>query len=543
MAKQKRFSILVAVVVVGGLGMLATHQYVERIHGPPSHIVMSNSEGHAIDPTGNLLCESGSALCNGWHVPAWFIDYDLLGDDGRESYDEYLGRLFAKLREHADLKNNGMRKVLIVVHGGLNSQRDAIRRAERLTEIIKNSPESYYPIFINWDSSFFSSYYDYLFHIRQGEYYPSWYPQAWMLALVYLASDTVRGIVQMPILWFSEVKKTEPEEWLQKNVSARISLPLGSTREQDYARAAATLMRRHAMHPDGDVIAIWEGKDQQRFWPEQFWSSLTWVLTLPFKIVLAPLLDAYSESSFRMNVRRTHVQFHTDAEFAEKADGNYQDADGALAVFMRRLHHEYRLDKERNPRLEWDITLVGHSMGTMILNEMVRSYGIATVKNAQGRHVEEALPFNQIVYMAAACTIRDYENSLFPYLRKNPRAHFYHLTLHEEAEERERYDFFIPYLDPLPRGSILVWMDDFMSNPLSYLDLTLGRFSNLMVAVHDTPDQIRRQISIKAFGAGETVDAPQEHAQFMTKFKFWAKECWQPVTQNHPECFNATGHY
>lgn len=543
MVKRKRLRILAAVILVGGMGILALHRYVERIYGPPSHIVMSNSEGHAIDPTGNLFCESWSALCNGWHVPAWFIDYDVLGQDGRESYDGYLKRLFAKLREHADRKNRGTRKVLIVVHGGLNSQRDAIRRAERLTEIIKNSPESYYPIFINWDSSFFSSYYDYLFHIRQGEYYRSWYPRAWLLAPVYFASDTVRGVVQAPILWFSELGKTEPEEWLQKNVSARISLPWGSTMERDYERAATTLAKRYAAHPDGNVLAIWEGQDQQKFWPEQFWSSLTWGITIPIKIVTAPLLDAYSESSFRMNVRRTRIQFHTDAEFAKKADGGYQEPGGALAVFMRRLYREYRADKERDPRLEWDITLVGHSMGTMILNEMIRGYGVVTAKDARGRYVDEVLPFNQIVYMAAACSVRDYEDSIFPYLRNNTRAHFYHLTLHEEAEERERYDLLVPYLDPLPRGSILVWVDDFMSNPLSYLDLTLGRFSNLMVTIHDTPDQIRRQISVKAFGAGETVTAPQGHNDFMTKFKFWIKECWRPSTGDRPDCFNDAGHY
>lgn len=527
--------ILWAVLPAGSIPAL-----IERINAPPQHIVMSNSEGHAVDPTGNFFCQDGSRLCFGRHVPIWLADYDELGQDGRPSYDDYLSRLFAKLREHSDEQNNGKRKVLIFVHGGLNSQRGAVRRAARLFEFIKDSPEHYYPIFINWDSSFFSGYYDYLVHIRQGEYYRSWHWKAWLLAPFYFIADMGRGILQAPMLWLNELSKIELREWLQENVSKSTPMLLGAGIEQHSYRVGRELRNAYDANPNGEVIAISEGKDQQKFWPEQFLSGVTWLN--PVRIVSGPILEALGESSTHMNQRRTRMLFHTNKEFTDEAGGDYRDPEGAVAVFMNRLQKEFRADQALNPPRDWEITLVGHSMGTIILNEAIRRFGVDSVKTENGNYVESVLPFNHIVYMAAACTIRDYKDSVFPYLQKNGRARFYHLTLHEEAEERERVDL-IPYLDLLPRGSILVWLDDFLANPVTYLDRTLGSYANLMLTVQDTPNRLRRQISIKAFDAGATVSAPQVHGDFVGKFMFWKEDCWKPRDQVQPECFNARGHY
>jgi hypothetical protein len=516
---------------------------VTEIEAPPEHIIMINSQGHAIDPTGNLFCQTGSQLCKGWHVPIWLADYDELGQDGREDYDEYLDGLFASLRKHSDAKNNGKRKVLIFVHGGMNKQKDAIERAAQLSPRIKNDSDHYYPIFINWDSSFLSSYYDHLFHVRQGVYYRSWQLRAWVLAPFYFLADMGRMIAQTPMLWLNELAKIELGEWLREHVSARLASFIGSTIEEDYKRVAEELATAYAANPNGQVMAFAHGIDKQKFWPEMFWSSTTWFLTLPFKILSAPIIDAFGESSWRVNLHRTRVLFHTETESAAEAGGQFRNPAGALAVFMNRLVREYHADQALIPPREWEITLVGHSMGTIVLNETIRRFGVVNVKDKNGNSIEAVLPFHQIAYMAAACTVRDYEDSVFPYLKKNKRAQFYHLTLHEEAEERERVPFPSQCFDLLPRGSILVWLDDFMADPMTYLDRTLGGYATLMLAAHNTPDTIRRQISIKAFDAGETVQAPQVHTDFVNKFIFWKPECWKPIDQDLPACFNNNGHY
>jgi hypothetical protein len=163
-------------------------------------------------------------------------------------------------------------------------------------------------------------------------------------------------------------------------------------------------------------------------------------------------------------------------------------------------------------------------MGTIVLNQMIRNSG--------------DLPFNRIVYMAGATTVRDYQDSVFPYLRVNLNAQVYHLTLHPKAEVRERFDPGIPYVDLPPRGSLLVWVDDFLSSPETPLDRTVGRFENLVTAVHNTPDDLRGRIHIKAFGVGGDVRAPQKHGDFTANLKFWKPECWWSAGVDYPrDCY------
>jgi hypothetical protein len=213
--------------------------------------------------------------------------------------------------------------------------------------------------------------------------------------------------------------------------------------------------------------------------------------------------------------------------------------DGGLSVFLRRLQ-QVIADPANGGRDAWEITLVGHSMGTIVLNQMVREFGMEPTSAVEGSAppARAALPFNRIVYMAGAATVRDYQDSVLPYLRQNRDARMYHLILHPRAEIRERFDPGIPYLDLPPRGSLLVWVDEFLSTPETPLDRTVGRYENLLPAVHNTPDEVRGRVHIKAFGVGSGVRGPQEHGDFTTHLKFWKSECWwTPGPDYLPDCY------
>src|SRR5439155_20196527 len=108
-----------------------------------------------------------------------------------------------------------------------------------------------------------------------------------------------------------------------------------------------------------------------------------------------------------------------------------------------------------------EVTLVGHSMGTIILNRVVR---------------DSEINFANIVYMGAACSVEDFSRSVLPFMEKHPDTQFYNLTLHPVAEAGEWY----PWLADLPpRGSLLIWIDNFLSNPVTEQERTLGRWRNL----------------------------------------------------------------
>jgi len=183
-------------------------------------------------------------------------------------------------------------------------------------------------------------------------------------------------------------------------------------------------------------------------------------------------------------------------------------------------------------------------MGTIVLDEWLRRDLLE-----QRRQF-----YANIVYMAAACTVRDFSRSVVPYLvqhRADPAAsddprkagtQFYNLMLHPLAELRERDRLF----DLPPRGSLLVWLDNFLTDPQTPLDRTLGRWENIIPATDLIPQSVRGQVTLKAFPLAPYDDAvppgkpdygPQAHGQFRGK-PYWCPSFWRsesPVTPA-PDC-------
>jgi hypothetical protein len=170
---------------------------------------------------------------------------------------------------------------------------------------------------------------------------------------------------------------------------------------------------------------------------------------------------------------------------------------------------------------DFEVTLIGHSMGTIVLNDFIRDY--ESYPN---------LKITDIVYMAAACSIRDFERSVIPYMRstKGKDARFYNLTLHplNDAREANAYNL-------IARGSLLEWIDSFFTTPSTHMDRTLGKWENIIQATHIIPDEMRDRVYIKGFPVGETnIAGPQKHGEFDDykpeegqTWKFWDRSFWE----------------
>ena len=503
---------------------------------PTTHIVMVNGRGNPVDPTGNIGCRAKPDSCKDakeesrhlWILPIEYRQMDrglpeslpARSDLSTGSYEAYLKALFEDLVKTAPTKHS-KRQILIFAHGGLNMQVGTVERAHELMQAIPR--EDYYPIFVNWQSSLFSSYFDHLLYVRQGESWDGWGLMTTPLFVpVYFGADVARAIARAPIVWYFMVQNWVKSVWNSATIAEADAI-------------ATELEQEYRQNPTGGGLRMaHDPADRREGWDAAL-AHTTTVLTAPTKLVGSMFIDAFGKSAWEIMLRRTHMLYHTEREFFESrkvaVDGRKPDRptsrirpDGALSVFLRRLQDVL----VRNGGIEaWEITLVGHSMGTIVLNQMIREFGVKPAADV-------ALPFNRIVYMAGAATVRDYQDSLFPYLRRNRNAHIYHLILHPKAEIRERFDPGIPYVDLPPRGSLLVWVDEFLSAPETPLDRTVGRYENLLPAVHNTPDEVRGRVHIKAFGAGRDVRAPQEHGDFTSRLKFWKSECWWSPGQDYP---------
>jgi pimeloyl-ACP methyl ester carboxylesterase len=195
-------------------------------------------------------------------------------------------------------------------------------------------------------------------------------------------------------------------------------------------------------------------------------------------------------------------------------------ASGGLSIFIEQFLAAMKSDGN-----QWEIVLVGHSMGAIVVNELIQLYG-------------ERLIISNIVYLAAAASIEDYEDTLLPYLARHRETEFYNLMLHPIAERGEiQYE----WGDLAPRGSLLTWLDMFLANPETLLHRRVGAYDNYLRALHSTPackeeddnaQCLRRRIHVRSFSAGLDVanKNPQSHSELAERFQFWKAECWKVST-------------
>jgi pimeloyl-ACP methyl ester carboxylesterase len=503
---------------------------------------MLNERGHLLGDT-RFVEHHGDSKGSGGQPEAWF-DYRQeipSGEEARTYVQKQINRLkdfsqqdwqtacseIAPTQRPSYPGENGRRRVLIYVHGGLNTQYDTLERVRTLYQKILCA--GYYPIFVNWRSSLFSSYFEQLLFVRQGKYEDRWrYPLGWPMAPVYLLADTMRS-------------------------AGRLFLSVGQLVKNDYE---GSRLCPSAYYCPGDPQKVAEGlKNNLKFDisslnEDQFdWESLekgvTWAATLPTQWATVPVIDGAGGSAWVNMLRRTSVLFHTDEGLGSLAKIYEKpvEANGGVTLFLKQLTLEVAQEPEK-----WEFTLVGHSMGVIVLNQLLREFG-------------ERLPIANIVYMAAACSIRDYQDTVWPYLQRHssdhflacaegvnclaPRApqmgqnwlfpHIYHLMLHPRAEAQDAV--LPPYLNVVPRGSLLVWLDGFLTTPPTPFDLTAGRFTNLMLTLEYTPQEIRNRVHVKVFRKGAARE-PQHHMGFGEEVKFWEPRCWSP-TVNDPELCGA----
>lgn len=560
-------------------------------HVPSQNILMFDGDGRPIDPQGNLRRTVSASeprtpspeteITSGSITHIDVLPYPELPNN--EFKDTYLKNLFECMQEYfqttparSDLprmackqkpKLNGPdppsdpskdpKKIMIFVHGGLNTQLHTIKRAEQLYNKIARA--GYYPLFINWRASFTASYLEQLWYIRQGEKQPVIGPAT---SLPTFGVDVARGIARAPLVWTAQrtndLKTTPLPASLQSKAPNQIARELICKYEYKNENECLEKFRfrkspvclpfnvkpdagernpgNKLPSPNEQTIAISVG-DDFRDCAEMDVSLLMYFATLPSRFLIEPVVDALGSSAWDNMVRQTRLLFNIDDEFTKKASeiarqethtGNPVGVaniprSGGLSIFLQRFSDKIKEDMKNGDTRPWEITIIGHSMGTIIVNQILR----------ETMQLKLKLPITNIVYMAAATTVRDFQDSVLVYLHEHEKAKFYNLTLHPVAEEREAYGQLGPVpFDPGPRGSLLVLIDNFLSRPLTYLDRTAGRYDNFMPAVHNIPETLWPQVHVKTFSTGRSEkvmeENPQRHGDFTERFTFWAEDCWKP---------------
>ncbi|MCR9243508.1 MAG: hypothetical protein NXI31_00645 [bacterium] len=387
-----------------------------------------------------------------------------------QDLDRQLDAMIAAVPEQA--------RVVVFIHGGLNTLSGALKRTEKGAAACEKwnagrpAKKRVFPIFINWHSSLVT-WYDRLFRVREGLGKAFW---SWLTSPIVLVADFGRALTRLPVTTFLETRCSVSNLFGLRAVTPP---------------PAGWQSPRVAIDEDYDVSL-----------GDRAVSGVTQLVPGLVRPLTMFVTDAALYDSYRMMLRRMEMLFHTEKDFQRARGGTrVPEPNGVLSKLCRRL---------RDVRAQGhEIVLVGHSLGCVAVNEIVR-------RNPD-------LEFAAIVYMAAGCTGKDFEETVPPYLARHCDTNFYSLCLHPfaDADEDNTYSF-------LPRGSLLEWLDTYALNVQTPLDLTFGKWNNAMRVLplfDGLPVCVRRRIHIKGFP--RRAGHPSKHGDF-NDHHFWDPRFWNP---------------
>jgi len=421
------------------------------------------------------------------------------------------------------IKKSGRTRIILYVHGGRVSLGAAVKTAKRLSPIIANEEndkkkKDAYPIFFCWDTEQFSSYFRHLAYERNGVSYRGSYAATTsaLVAPLVLGADIGRGLTRLPINTTLSLGKLSQNFDLilghhsvlfpvRKKYEEQLA-PLVCPKEPRQAIKEGFVYDSESLKPRKLHLAV--GQDAQHY---QLKLALQFAATLPFQFTTEPVIDSVGTPAWGNMLRRTRSMFHLSTNYVSQPQPQTRTdyPAGAGAMFFERLRKLVKDDPKHQTKLE----IYAHSMGTIVINEAYAKF--------------PDLPAKPIVFMAAACSIRDFASTTGEYIAAS-KTPFYNLSLHPRAELDDVEALGLPV-----RGSLLVWIDEFFEDPKSFGDRTLGTLENIVIAQDFLPKGT--PIYLKAFpiedGKGkrdkregdDLYRGPQRHGEF-ENYYFWQEQ-------------------
>ncbi len=414
-------------------------------------------------------------------------------------------------------------KVAIIIHGGLNNPH---RSVEQSVDVIEAIGKEFYPIIIVWDSWWYALW-EAWWLVRSGHYSP-WAP---LTAPFMICGDFIRGLAFLLMSLPAQIRAWyEGSPWRgdADDPGLRIAERVRRRRPNvDIPPSSYTALKPLPLSSVVRGVLYAMGSP----WPPAapapgLRNTLAFVARLVLyaiqfvpRVLTSYLVCVASPRTWPCMRRRAQSMFRAPEEFEalvaapERVPSSlhFSAAQGAMAVLADRLKREFGGD-DGEPEVR--VTLIAHSMGSVIANEFIRYAGAG-------------IAYDDIVYLAPACSVRDWADSVMPVLERDGRTNAYVSTLHPKREVNEQWcwGFF-------PRGSILEWLERFLDPPHSHLDRVLGKFDNVVRSLHVVPAGVRCRVHIKAFPYdGNHPTPPYRHTHFLRVESglFWWKKVEIPA--------------
>jgi hypothetical protein len=353
----------------------------------------------------------------------------------------------------------GRLRILIFVHGGLNTYAAAFKRIQKLWPMdtaggLKQS--CYFPIFINWNSDLLTSLQDDFFRVRRGR------------------TDIALSIITSPFLLVERVAESIG------------SLPL-------------SLIHNYLSIEEAAV----GGREEGDPWDCIVADALLQIPFYGLNVATIPLLEGFGGGAWQIMKRRAELAVSSKLE--DPPDDDYAftrpvisrlnnpyisfmparqeefTSEGAVQTFV----HSFRGWLTRGEKfVSWqktggevvpvEVTLVGHSAGSLIANRMLAMADEPLDKSPP-------LPLAHVIHAGPVASMHEWDDFVVPYLARNssnaavkPDFSLFNLNRRDEAQEPTGgWAFF------MPRGSLVVWVDLFLQRKNTVGQSTSGWGKNV----------------------------------------------------------------
>lgn len=379
--------------------------------------------------------------------------------------------------------STGEKELVFIFHGGLVSRNDGMKEAlESLLAMHDDQTywDTHHPIFINWRTGGVDAYREQTFRIRNGVESPAF---GLVTAPYNIVSDLGSGIADI----FSSA--TLEGYRLYQSID-----------QAAFNQCESNLPDENADHFSPEIICPEDDSISQNY-PKGI-GGTSYALATPVRMATSPLLNGLGRTGWENMVRRTR-----NLIWREKQE------DGCSTHCLEKGGLSELFDRIADSRHK--ISMIGHSMGTMLITDIIHHY--------------PHLRYQDIVFMAAAVSIREFQNSIKTLLvhkeHVSPSLHFYNLSLLPIAEAREFTGNGL-----LPSGSLLELIDEMFSSTPSRLDKTLGKWTNVREVMNTFPAAAQSHMTFKVFGLG--TDQPITHGDFNNfNFRYWEESFWGRTKQ------------
>jgi hypothetical protein len=405
----------------------------------------------------------------------------------------------------AQIRRTDSLHVVIVIHGGRNTLAASMDENLDVLKRMQAEDPSVYPIFIKYESEDLSSYVEHLTYTRpalRNQFEKVWRVARFPLTIV---SDLATGVGRVPLNAYQEITT----EW------SAVRQP-----QLQFTSCLEDLALEHVQLPDrGQHPAV---------------ATARGLLAVPAVALRAPadvLLAAMGPGEWETMKRRSQVMLTLNQSYISALHAHRDESscsvygNAILGVVGMLVEVLARVSADHPAKVT--VSVLAHSTGAIVACNMIHE--------SRGRPIH----WRNIVFMAAACTINDFDTKVRPALEspsgdcppdateRHP-VRFFNLCLHPTAELQE---FSYPFAF-FARGTLLVWIDNFLAPPGSFRDRTLGRAENALAYLCTLPAPIVQRSYLKVFDYGRDPHGcrtPMKHGAFMhPEMCFWRESFWMP---------------